>query len=116
MGHKATYAVQQGTQLFDDVVGESDERRRHIEVKRLGGREVEYEAKERGLLEWQIDRFRPFENAIDKRGSSHASGYDGLKVAQVAGAHKLPRHATGPETRASASMVWREWQGSDGGA
>ena len=70
MGHKATYAVQQGARLFDDLVGQSDERRRHVEAKRLGGREVEYEAKERGLLEWQIGGLRPFENAIDKRGSS----------------------------------------------
>ena len=69
-GHKPIYAVQQGTQLFDDVVGESDERRRHIDAKRLGGREVECEAKERGLLEWQLRRLRSFENAINKSGDA----------------------------------------------
>jgi hypothetical protein len=35
-----------------------------FEADRLGGLEVEYEAKARWLLEWQVRGFRPLENAI----------------------------------------------------
>src|ERR1700681_3079235 len=42
LGHKETYAVQRKrTRLFDDLVGDSRERWRHLDAERLGGLEVD---------------------------------------------------------------------------
>jgi hypothetical protein len=41
--HEPTYAVQQTVMLFDHLVGNGEERRRHREAKHPGGLEVDHQ-------------------------------------------------------------------------
>jgi hypothetical protein len=50
---------------FDDLVGEREERRRDLQVKRLGGLEVDYQLVLSRLLDWEVGRFLPLQDAID---------------------------------------------------
>ena len=50
--HKPTYAVQQRNWLFDHLVGECEQLRRHIEAERLGGLEVDDQIEPGRLQDW----------------------------------------------------------------
>jgi hypothetical protein len=52
---------QQGSPLFDHLVGAREQRRRHVEAKHFGGLEVKYQLDVDGLLDRQISRFVTFE-------------------------------------------------------
>ena len=51
--------------LFDDFVGGSEQRRRHVEAERLGSLEVDHQLELRRLLDRQLLRFGSLEDAVD---------------------------------------------------
>ena len=67
--HKATYAVQQKTSLFDHLVGERQERLGDRQAERLGGLEVDDQVELGRLLDRDVVRLSPAKNLID-----HLSG------------------------------------------
>jgi hypothetical protein len=55
MGQQETLALQQTASLFDDLVGDSEQRRRHGQTERLGGLQVDHKL----VLGRLFDRMSP---------------------------------------------------------
>ena len=53
------------TLLFDHLVGERKQRRRHFEAERLSGLEVNDELEFGGLHDWKVARLLALEDATD---------------------------------------------------
>src|SRR5262249_9745545 len=55
---------------FDHLVGAGEQRRRHLEAERLGGRQIDNEIEFGWLLDWDIGCLRSAKNLIDKVGGA----------------------------------------------
>jgi hypothetical protein len=52
--------------LFDHLVGERYQHRRHVEAERLGGLEIDDELELRWLLDWNLRRVLAFQDFVDE--------------------------------------------------
>jgi hypothetical protein len=57
--------MQQGSSLFEDLIGTREERRRHFEAKGLGGLEVDRELEPSRVLYRKIGRLLALQDAVD---------------------------------------------------
>jgi hypothetical protein len=64
--HKQTHAAH----LFDDLIGESEQRRRHVDAERLGRLHIDNQFKFRRLIERNVLRVGAVENASDLDGGT----------------------------------------------
>src|SRR5262245_17466243 len=58
------------TPSLDHLIGAGEQRRRHLEAERLGGRQIDNEIEFGWLLDWDIGCLRPAQNLIDKVGGA----------------------------------------------
>src|SRR3984893_3873761 len=65
-----THAPQQTASLFDDLVGECEQRRRHLEAKRPSGREIDGELELGRLLDLEVARLRAAQNLVHILGGA----------------------------------------------
>jgi hypothetical protein len=61
----ATDAPQQKAYLFDDLVGEGEQRGRHVKTERFGGLEIDHRFVLGRRLHRQVGRLLALEDAID---------------------------------------------------
>src|SRR5258706_2264856 len=61
---KRTHAVQQRNDLFDDLIGAGEQRRRHVETERLCGLAIDDKLVLARCLDWKVGWFFAFEDAI----------------------------------------------------
>ena len=58
-------AVQQNSELFDHIVGATEQQRWHVEVQRLGGLEIDDQFKLCRRLDREVGRLLALEDAVD---------------------------------------------------
>src|SRR6476619_2045176 len=78
--------LQQTARLFDDLVGASEQRRRHFKAERLGSFEVDDQLVLRRRLHRQVGRFFAPQTAVDISGRWPILAYDIGTVADEAAA------------------------------